>query len=107
LGQSEIPANRDRRYTYISGFSGSDGIAVITREWGAALWTDGRYFLQADMQLSCDWLLMRMGQSGMPHLIEWLIEVLPENSKVGADPELVPNSVWNTWTSKIGKTATK
>jgi Xaa-Pro aminopeptidase len=71
------------------------------------MWTDGRYFLQADTQLSCDWLLMRVGQPGMPHLMEWLIEILPENSKVGADPELVPNSVWNTWTSKIGKTATK
>ncbi|PNF28969.1 Xaa-Pro aminopeptidase 1 [Cryptotermes secundus] len=100
--QSEIPANRDRRYTYISGFSGSDGIAVITREWGAALWTDGRYFLQADIQLSCDWLLMRVGQPGVPHLIEWLVEVLPENSKIGADPKLVPNSVWNAWTSQIG-----
>jgi Xaa-Pro aminopeptidase len=103
LGQSEFPAHRDRRYTYISGFSGSDGIAVVTREWGAALWTDGRYFLQADIQLSCEWLLMRTGQPGVPHLMEWLIDILPENSKIGADPKLVSNSVWNKWASKIGK----
>ncbi|KDR14160.1 Xaa-Pro aminopeptidase 1 [Zootermopsis nevadensis] len=100
--QSEFPAHRDRRYTYISGFSGSDGIAVVTREWGAALWTDGRYFLQADIQLSCDWLLMRIGQPGVPHLMDWLLDILPENSKIGADPKLVPNSIWNKWASKIG-----
>jgi Xaa-Pro aminopeptidase len=103
LGQSEFPASRDRRYTYISGFTGSDGIAVVTREKGAALWTDGRYFLQADVQLSCDWLLMRLGQPGVPHLMEWLIDILPGNSRIGADPKLVSNSVWNEWLSKIGK----
>ena len=103
LGQSEYPARRDRRYTYLSGFTGSNGIAVVTREKGAALWTDGRYFLQADVQLSCDWLLMRMGQPRVPHLMEWLIDVLPENSRIGADPKLVSNSVWNEWLSKIGK----
>ena len=103
LGQSEFPASRDRRYTYISGFSGSDGIAVVTREKGAALWTDGSYFLLADVQLSCDWLLMQMGQPGVPHLMEWLIDVLPENSRIGADPKLVANSVWKEWLSKIGK----
>jgi len=103
LGQSEFPASRDRRYTYISGFTGSEGIAVVTREKGAALWTDGRYFLQADVQLSCDWLLMRMGQPEVPHLMEWLIDVLPEKSRIGADPKLVSNSVWNEWLSKIGK----
>jgi hypothetical protein len=103
LGQSEFPASRDRRYAYISGFSGSNGIAVITRKRGAALWTNGRYFLQADIQLSCDWLLMRVGQPGVPHLMKWLIDVLPENSTIGADPKLVSNSVWNEWLSKIGK----
>ena len=106
LGQSEFPASRDRRYTYISGFTGSNGIAVVTREKGAALWTDGRYFLQADVQLSCDWMLMQMDQPGVPHLMEWLINVLQENSTkkstIGADPKLVSNSVWNEWLSKIG-----
>jgi hypothetical protein len=43
-----------------------------------------------------------MGQPGVPHLMEWLIDVLPENSRIGADPKLVSNSVWNEWLSKIG-----
>jgi hypothetical protein len=43
-----------------------------------------------------------MGQPGVPHLIEWLIDVLPENSRIGADPKLVSNNVWKEWLSKIG-----
>ena len=43
--QSEIaPANQERR-AYISGFTGSAGTAVVTKDQ-ALLWTDGRYFLQ-------------------------------------------------------------
>ena len=36
------------------------GYAIIT-ETEQALWTDGRYFLQADQQLDCNWNLMRQG----------------------------------------------
>jgi hypothetical protein len=43
-----------------------------------------------------------MGQPGVPHLMEWLRDVLPDDSTIGADPKLVPNSVWNEWLSKIG-----
>lgn len=46
---------------------------------------------------------MRIGQPGVPHLMDWLLDILPENSKIGADPKLVPNSIWNKWASKIGK----
>jgi Xaa-Pro aminopeptidase len=46
-----------------------------------------------------------MDQPGVPHLMEWLINVLQENSTkkstIGADPKLVSNSVWNEWLSKI------
>jgi len=44
--QSEYIADCDRRREYISGFSGSFGFAIVTPKQ-AALWTDGRYFLQA------------------------------------------------------------
>lgn len=43
--QSEYSAECFNRRTYISGFTGSAGTAVVTKE-KAALWTDGRYFLQ-------------------------------------------------------------
>ena len=49
--QSEIaPANQERR-AYISGFTGSAGTAVVTKDQ-ALLWTDGRYFLQASAAFS-------------------------------------------------------
>ncbi|XP_069700563.1 xaa-Pro aminopeptidase 1-like isoform X2 [Periplaneta americana] len=102
--QSEFPASRDRRIVFISGFSGSDGYVVVTREHGAALWTDGRYFIQADVQLSCDWLLMRTGQQGVPHLMEWIVDVLPEDAKIGADPKLTSNSLWNMWERMLENT---
>lgn len=37
------------------------GLAVVTRDQ-AAVWTDGRYFLQAEGELDCNWILMKMGQ---------------------------------------------
>uniref|UniRef100_F6I1E9 Creatinase N-terminal domain-containing protein n=1 Tax=Vitis vinifera TaxID=29760 RepID=F6I1E9_VITVI len=53
------------RRAYISGFTGSAGTAVVTKDKGA-LWTDGRYFLQAEKQLSSNWILMRVGNYGVP-----------------------------------------
>lgn len=45
FSQSEYIANCDKRRAFISGFTGSAGTAVVTHD-KAALWTDGRYFLQ-------------------------------------------------------------
>lgn len=58
--QSDNVAERDRRLRYISGFSGTNGVAVVTAN-KAALWTDGRYHVQADLELDCNWLLMGRG----------------------------------------------
>lgn len=57
--QSEFVSVPDRRREYISGFSGSNGDAVVTLS-SAALWTDSRYYLQADEQMDCNWLLMKL-----------------------------------------------
>ena len=65
--QSEYPPDCDARRTYISGFDGSAGTAVICTD-SAALWTDGRYFLQAEQQLGPDWTLMRHGTPTCPEV---------------------------------------
>lgn len=75
------------RRAYITGFTGSAGTAVVTKE-KAALWTDGRYFLQAEKQLSRDWILMRSGNLGVPTTSEWLNDVLTPGSRIGIDPFL-------------------
>lgn len=69
---SEYTQPYDKRRDWITGFRGS-GTAVVTLE-KAALWTDGRYFTQAEEQLDCaNWLLMRDGNTGVPTLINWLV----------------------------------
>ncbi|KAL2345689.1 hypothetical protein Fmac_006974 [Flemingia macrophylla] len=85
--QSEFIAECYARRAYISGFTGSAGTAVVTKD-KAALWTDGRYFLQAEKQLSSNWILMRAGNPGVPTAGEWLNEVLAPGGRVGIDPFL-------------------
>lgn len=60
--QNEYLASCDLRREFISGFSGSAGTAVVT-ESKAALWTDGRYYLQAEKQLDSNWILMKDGSA--------------------------------------------
>lgn len=72
--KSEYIARWDARREFISGFTGSAGSAIVT-ESDAALWTDGRYFLQAEKQLGAGWLLMKAGTAGTPSKEDWLAKV--------------------------------
>lgn len=56
----------DRR-AFVSGFTGSAGTALVTPD-RALLWTDGRYFLQAEAELGAEWSLMRAGEPDVPTL---------------------------------------
>ncbi|OVA12581.1 Creatinase [Macleaya cordata] len=85
--QSEFIAECYMRRAYISGFTGSAGTAVVTKD-KAALWTDGRYFLQAEKQLSPSWILMRAGNYGVPTTSEWINDVLTPGCRIGIDPFL-------------------
>lgn len=91
--QSEYIAPCDCRRAFISGFDGSAGTAIIT-EQKAAMWTDGRYFLQAAQQMDSNWTLMKMGLKDTPTQEDWLVSVLPEGSKVGVDPFIIPADQW-------------
>ncbi|KAJ4923154.1 hypothetical protein JOQ06_016494, partial [Pogonophryne albipinna] len=86
--QSEYIAPSDCRREFICGFNGSAGTAIVT-EQHAAMWTDGRYFLQASQQMDNNWSLMKMGLKETPSQEDWLISILPENSKVGVDPWII------------------
>ena len=52
------------------------------------LWTDGRYFQQAEEELSHEWTLMKAGQQGVPTVHDWLAEHAEEGGSVGVDPTL-------------------
>ncbi len=63
---------------WLTGFSGSAGTAVVCSGGEAALWTDSRYFLQAEEQLKDPpFVLMRDGLSGTSTVAEWLKGILP------------------------------
>lgn len=83
---SEYPPARFERRAFISNFTGSAGTAVVTSRC-ALLWTDGRYFLQAENELSSEWTLMRQGERGVPSISKWLAS-LGKGSRVGVDPFL-------------------
>lgn len=93
--QSEYIAPCDCRREFISGFDGSAGTAIVTEE-NAAMWTDGRYFLQAAQQMDSNWTLMKMGLKDTPTQEDWLISVLPEGSKVGVDPFIIQTDQWKS-----------
>ncbi|KAK3097125.1 hypothetical protein FSP39_006609 [Pinctada imbricata] len=92
--QSEYPSDYDLRRQFISGLTGSAGMAMVLGS-KAALFTDGRYFLQAEAQLDCNWILLKEGVEGMPTPNEWLIANLAaSNGTIGADPLLVKRTDW-------------
>ncbi|KAL8152136.1 hypothetical protein V2J09_021944 [Rumex salicifolius] len=92
--QSEYVSLRDKRRQFVSGFTGSAGLALITVN-EARLWTDGRYFLQADKQLSDDWHLMRMGEDSAVEI--WMADNLPEAAAVGVDPWCLSVDTAHRW----------
>ncbi len=72
---------------FISGFSGSNAVALISQE-EALLWTDGRYFLQADKELQEGWKLKKM-LATEKKWFEHIIEKYPKGTKIGIDGRLV------------------
>ena len=81
---------------YLSGFTGAAGTLVVLPD-RAALWTDGRYFLQAAEQLAGSTIeLMRMGQPGVPAIGAFLAQHLPEGGVLGFDGRTVSSSFAGT-----------
>jgi Xaa-Pro aminopeptidase len=78
-----------RRRKYISGFRGSAGDVVITRS-KAGLWTDSRYFLQAEQELDSKvFKLFKMGMPKVPSLKDWIAEELEKGEVLGVDPQVL------------------
>lgn len=83
--QSEYVGEHFKARKFISGFSGSYGTAVITKDDGG-LWTDGRYFFQAINELEGSGIrLMKMFVGDTPSVTEFLADVVPEGGTVGFD----------------------
>jgi Xaa-Pro aminopeptidase len=87
---SEYVPEAWQRRKWISGFTGSSGDVVVTLD-RAGLWTDSRYFLQAEKELEGIGIeLFKMGCPDVPDLVTWIAENLRTGDSLGADPQLVP-----------------
>ncbi|WAW14859.1 aminopeptidase P family protein [Peptostreptococcus equinus] len=83
---SEYVGEHFKERAFITGFTGSAGTALILKDSGAKLWTDGRYFLQATQQLEgSDVDLMKMGEAGVPTLEEFIESNLEPGQTVAFD----------------------
>lgn len=82
---SEYIAPRDARVAFMTGFTGSAGTAVVTQT-KAALWTDSRYWVQAERQMDCNWELET--DVSVSSVAEWLITEVPPGGEIGFDPFL-------------------
>lgn len=87
--------------TWLSGFTGSAGFVVVTAD-EAGLWTDGRYFVQAPIELEGSGIeLYKDGVEGTPDYISWLLEKLPENGTVAVNALATSNSNWEMLEEKL------
>ena len=83
--QSEYVGDYFKVRAWLSGFTGSAGTLIVTRD-SAYLWTDGRYFIQAARQLAqTGVVLMKMGEEGVPTTEEFIEEQLPQGGCLGCD----------------------
>ncbi|MCD7865528.1 MAG: aminopeptidase P family protein [Clostridiales bacterium] len=95
--ESEYVGEYFRAREFLTGFTGSAGTAVVTRD-KAGLWTDGRYFIQAAAQLAGSGFdLYRMGEEGVPAIPDFLKAELPEGGVLGFDGRVVSGSLAETF----------
>lgn len=77
---------------YFSGFTGSNGTLLVWQE-GAGLWTDGRYFVQAERELEGTGIkLYKMLQEGVPTIKEFLTREMQDGQTLGFDGRVVPTA---------------
>ncbi|MBD3237407.1 MAG: M24 family metallopeptidase [Candidatus Eisenbacteria bacterium] len=92
-----------KRREWLSGFTGSAGDLVVTHRM-AGLWTDSRYYLQAERELDRDvFQLFRVGQPGVPKADDWLARNLRSGQFLGADPRTLSNQRAETLQERVAE----
>lgn len=87
--ETEYVGDHFKARAYMSGFTGSSATLVVTMK-EAALWTDGRYFIQAASQLKGSGIeLMRMGEPNVPTLISYIEDHVPSKGILGFDGRVI------------------
>ncbi|KAG8934996.1 hypothetical protein FRC02_008747 [Tulasnella sp. 418] len=86
--QSEYVAAPDKRREYLSNFSGSAGVAIISLT-EAHLFVDSRYWVQAKREIDPNWILHKVGFEGEKNWLDWIRDVSNRNSMWGVDSRLI------------------
>ena len=82
---SEYAPNHWKTREWASGFTGSAGTLVVTSD-KAGLWTDSRYFIQAEEQLKDTGInLFKSGLPETPTFSQWIVNTLSEGNTVGIE----------------------
>ena len=99
--QSEYVGDYFKSREFMSGFTGSAGTLIISMD-EVGLWTDGRYFIQAENELKgSDIKLFKMGEEGVPTILEYLLEKLPKNSTLGFDGRVMSVKEGQNFANKL------
>ncbi|MBQ5323947.1 MAG: aminopeptidase P family N-terminal domain-containing protein, partial [Oscillospiraceae bacterium] len=88
---------------HFSGFTGSAGVMVVTQD-EANLWTDGRYFIQAERELENTGVILRkMGEPGVPTVKEYVVANVPQGGKLAFDGRVIPVAEGRAYAEELGK----
>lgn len=99
--QSEYVGDYFKSREFMSGFTGSAGTLIVTQE-EAGLWTDGRYFIQAEEQLKGSTInLFKIGEEKVPTIEEYLIEKMPKDSVLGFDGKVISATQGKVYLEKL------
>ncbi len=86
---------------YFCNFTGSNGTLVVWQE-GAGLWTDGRYFIQAEQELAGTTVeLFRMREEGVPTITEFLQQNMKQGQTLGFDGRVIPAQTGKEYEKKF------
>lgn len=100
---SEYLPNEWKERSWLTGFTGSAGFVVVMKE-KAGLWTDGRYFTQAPIELEGSGIdLFKDGIEGTPNYIDWIISESKEGAKVAVNALATSHANWKALKTKLEK----
>ncbi|KAH7339973.1 peptidase M24, structural domain-containing protein [Rhizoctonia solani] len=97
--QSEYVAASDRRREYISGFTGSAGTAIVSLN-NAYLFTDSRYYIQAEREIDRNWTLFKVGSGEVKPWNEWILN-RSRGAAIGIDSRLIAHDTATALTSAL------
>ena len=96
---NEYIAESDERIKFISNFSGSNGLGLVTNDV-ALMWTDGRYYIQIEKELYPGWKMKKMSGDD-ESLSQYILKNIPKNSSIGMDFSLFSQETAKSLKTKL------